>query len=321
MSTTASPGRAAALGRIPLFLLFVCLWNLLSGQPFPFAALAAERDYHHVVLLGDPHIPGKEYRQKVAVLERINTWDDVDLVVALGDLCADFGTQEEYDRVKGFFGILKKPFCPITGNHDYMYDDFKDSSGRYMVAYSGKKEMKLKRFMDIFNIPEVYYARQLGGYLLLFLSADETGSTNLAQMSGKQLYWLRNQLGQFRNLPTIIFFHAPLRGTLLKFNRYAETDSFVAQPEEEIREILRSNPQVFLWAAGHLHVSPTNESFRSDINVYEKRVTTIHTTDMNRQRIPTNSLYLYRDRVVVRTYDHYRATWIDHLDRRIDLPR
>lgn len=307
--------------QVMLFLTFIPLFSLPAGHPLRLAALAGDSGYHHVVLLGDPHIPGKEYGRKVAVLERINTWNDVDLVVALGDLCADFGTEEEYTRVKEFFGMLKKPFCPITGNHDYMYDDFKDGSGRYMLAYSGNKEKKLQRFRDTFGLPEVFYSRQLGGYLLLFLSADETGSRNLAQISEKQLQWLKTELGRLKDLPTIIFFHAPLRGTVLKFNRYAETDSFVAQPEERIREILRSNPQVFLWAAGHLHVPPENESFRSDINVYDKQVTTIHTTDMNRQRISTNSFHLHPDKVVVRTYDHHRGTWLDHLDRTIKPPR
>jgi len=50
---------------------------------------------------------------------------------------------------------------------------------------------------------------------------------------------------------------------------------------------------VFLWVAGHMHVSATNESYRSAINVFQDQVTTVHVTDMQREWIWTTSLLLF----------------------------
>ncbi|MFH1605221.1 MAG: hypothetical protein ABIH03_15105 [Pseudomonadota bacterium] len=139
-------------------------------------------------------------------------------------------------------------------------------------------------------------------------------------MSERQLEWLRSELQKERQSPAIVFFHAPLQGTLRNYNRNANTPNFVAQPAGTIHDILESNPQVFLWVSGHTHTSPREESFASAINVYEDRVTNIHNTDMNRKTIWTNSLFLYPDKVVVRTYNHQKAIWLPEFERTI-LPR
>ncbi|HOG16528.1 MAG TPA: hypothetical protein PLB96_04210 [Syntrophales bacterium] len=41
---------------------------------------------------------------------------------------------------------------------------------------------------------------------------------------------------------------------------------------------------------------------------------------MNRPVIWTNSLYLYRDSIVFRTFDHREKTWLKEMDRWISLP-
>ncbi len=63
-------------------------------------------------------------------------------------------------------------------------------------------------------LPAVYYSEQLGRYRLVFLAVDSLDSVVLAQMSQGQLQWLRQELAGHRQEPTIIFFHAPLSGTL-----------------------------------------------------------------------------------------------------------
>ena len=63
----------------------------------------------HIVVLGDPHLAGKHPQMKEEVLEHINQWKDVDMVVAMGDLCSKTGTVEEYTYVKTYFSKLKKP--------------------------------------------------------------------------------------------------------------------------------------------------------------------------------------------------------------------
>ncbi len=99
------------------------------------------------------------------------------------------------------------------------------------------------------------------------------------------------------------------------------TPNFVAQPVERIRELILAHPQIFLYVSGHMHVPATNESFASPVNLYEGRVTNIHNTDLQRKWPWTNVLYLYPDKVVVRTYDHMRKSWLSDLERAILPPR
>jgi len=68
-----------------------------------------------------------------------------------------------------------------------------------------------------------------------------------------------------------------------------------------------------------MHTSPKEESFASPINVYANRVTNIHNTDMNRETIWTNSLFLYPDKIVVKTYEHKTGAWLPDFERTISL--
>jgi hypothetical protein len=285
------------------------------------AACATDAGAVHVVVLGDPHLPGRHLASKRWVLQTINAWPDVALVVVMGDICEDRGTAEEYASAKQFFDALRPPAQFIAGNHDYIYEDLPSAEGHRVKGSPASRAAKLARFKEVFGLTEVYASRQMGPYLFLFLSTDDLLSPYLAQISSGQLDWLRDRLREAPTTPTVIFFHAPLRGTLLDYNDRANRDSFVAQPAGKLRELLLKNPQVFLWVAGHMHVSATNESFRAPVNVFEGRVTGIHVTDMERQQIWTTSLFFFSDRVVVRTYDHKAQAWMESLDRTVTPPR
>jgi 3',5'-cyclic-AMP phosphodiesterase len=302
-------------GLIPILVFFVFLTQLCIVDAF-----GGEKDYYHLVVLADPHLPGVEVHAKEKVIKTINSWDDVDAVAVLGDICHEFGVPAEYAYAKKFFSQLTKPTYFITGNHDYFYDDFRDSRGRLTRAFSANQEKKLNIFKETFSQPELYYSKTVWNYLLVFLSVDELGSSDLTRISEGQLDWLRSELTRHKSLPTIVFCHAPLKGTLQNYNKYANTPNFVVQPEGKIRELILQNPQVFLWVSGHTHTPPTNESYASEINLYEKQVTNIHTCDMNRGTIYTNSIYLYPDKVAVRTFNHKRGTWIHNLERTIIPP-
>ena len=85
--------------------------------------------------------------------------------------------------------------------------------------------------------------------------------------------------------------------------------------------LITANPQVFLWVSGHTHTPPTEESYASPINIYAGQVTNIHNTDMKRETIWTNSLFLYPDKVVVRTFNHQEKAWHPELERTILPPK
>jgi predicted MPP superfamily phosphohydrolase len=308
------PSRAGAILKYCVLVLFCFV------VPLSIAAWSAEpidKPYHHLLILGDPHLPGKYLEAKENVIRTINSWEDVDMVIAVGDICENIGTDEEYAAVKIFFEKLNKPLFPVAGNHDFIYSNDLSLQGKRARAAEASREAKLRKFRETFGLPSIYYSRKTGGYLLVFLSTD--GADHLGEISDEQMGWLHSELKKNKDTPTIIFFHAPLKGTLRDYNRNANTPDYVAQPHERIHEMLMQNPQVLLWVSGHTHTSPKEESFASPINVYAKQVTNIHNTDMNRETIWTNSLFLYPDKIVVKTYQHKPGAWLPDFERTISL--
>jgi Icc protein len=301
---------------LPVLLAF--LWIFCPGLHIGVAT-AAERPFG-IALIGDPHLPGKEIAAKENLLRTIDSWDDIDQVVVLGDICKETGTPAEYAFAKEFFSRLHKPLRLVAGNHDYIYNDATDSEGRKVKASPTVRRLKLARFAETFEMKEIYSSERVGNYLLVYLSTDDLNSDQLAKLSETQVKWLSELLSRNRNLPTILFFHAPLAGTLKTYNKDTNTPSFIAQPSIRLYDLIRENAQIFLWVSGHLHVPATNESYSSPVNVYEKQVTVIHNADLERKRPWTNILYLYPGKVIVRTYDHGQKSWRPDLERTILAP-
>lgn len=303
-------------------LKFIVL--ILFCMTFPLSAGIGHagtpnRTFHHLSVLTDLHLPAANIKAQEQVIRTLNSWNDLDMVISLGDLCRDRGTDDEYASVKAFFGHLNKPHYPVVGNHDYIYATSLSPDGKRVRAQPSEREAKLHKFTETFGLRTIYYSREVDRYLLVFLSTDHLAG-ELTEMSDLQLDWLRLELEKKNKKPTIIFFHAPLQGTLRNYSKTINSPSRVAQPSGIIRDILRGNPQVFLWVSGHTHTSPQEESFASGINIYENRVTNIHNTNTNRETIWTNSLFLHPDKVVVRTYDHNRGAWLPDFDRTLLPP-
>jgi len=310
----------------------------------PGGSAQAGADVVHIAVLSDLHLPGRILPQKERVVETLNAWPDLDMVVALGDICEDVGSVEEYAFAKQFLVKLKKPVLPVAGNHDYIYYDInpfapgeKIPKGKHVVAASASaRRAKLQRFKESFALPEVYYTKRVGPYQLVFLSTDHLYVSYRTAISEAQMDWLSGELAKNRGVPTIVFFHGPLEGTIGGEN-LVDNDPFnyMAQPSREIRRVLLENPQVFMWVAGHAHIAPTNANFNSPLALYERRVATIHCPGMSgssylserdkkgtrHETLWTNSLFLYPDKVVVKTFDHEKAEWMEALTREVRPPK
>lgn len=290
-----------------VFLLAAC--NLIrngdsTARPEPASGA------HHIVVLGDPHYPGKNPEMKNAVIASINEWPDVELVAVVGDLCDEVGRPAEYEAAGAFMGKLKKPKALIVGNHDYFYKNELAGGSDPDPADSATRAAKLDQFKLTFGMDSLYYSKPLGDYLLIFLSTDNLTSENFAEMSSAQLDWFRAELAKNRNTPTIVFFHAPLKGTLTLYDR----PKFFAQPDGAIEQILNENPQAFLWVSGHVHLSANRNEFQRGDKLYLERVHDVALSDMDRSTIWTTSLYLYPDRVVVRAWNHRKGLWENSKD-------
>ena len=276
---------------------------------------AAGTGYKHVVVLGDPHLPGTALGQKEVVRENINGWKGVDLVVAVGDITETRGTEDEYSAAKTYFAGFRKPLALIGGNHDYLYDHRLNRSNKKIKADPSVRAAKLAYFRNAFGMTASHYTKELGRYLLVFMTVDDLQANTLATISRNGYDWLSATLEGNRKKATIIFFHAPLEGTLVDYRRHGDSNDSFAQPAREISRILAANPQVFMWVSGHTHTPPDDPNFASGANLYEGRIMNIHNTDMKRKHIYTNSLFLYDNRVVIRTFDHYKGVWLDKLER------
>lgn len=306
---------ALTLSLIILQVLIVAVTLAGCGGPAP---AADDKSVYHLVVLGDPHLPGPNLAQKEAVLGTINTWDEVDMVIAVGDICEEYGTEAEYAAAAGFFSKLRKPLLPVAGNHDYIFATPDWPGGGYNTGSRAMQEAKLQTFRTTFGLASHFYSKEVGTYFLIFLSTDhERYATGLSE---PQLTWLDAELARHRQWPTIIVFHGPLVGTQHNFRRYINRPHAVAQPIEAIHALITANPQIFLWVSGHTHTPPTEASYAAAINVYANQVTNIHNTDMRGATLWTNSLWLYPDRVEVKTYNHRTNTWLLALDRTILPP-
>ena len=312
---TTKPARCPGRRRVLALLLSLVLVAALAACGKLTPSEVGGTDVHHLVVLGDPHLPGPNLAAKEKVIETINGWEDVEAVVAMGDLCEYYGTEVEYGQVRSFFSKLGKPLLPIAGNHDSFFETPVGSGGGYMPGSPASQQAKLQLFRETFNLQQHYYSKQMGRYLLLFLATDHLEmSTGISEM---QMDWLRSQLADHRRMPTLVFFHAPLMGTQANFKHYINKPHTVAQPEQEINALITANPQVFLWVSGHTHTPATEPSYAAPINRYANQVTNIHNADMKRETLWTNSLFLYPDRVEIRTFNHQEQRWLPELDRTV----
>jgi hypothetical protein len=116
--TSMRPARAEATPKYFILVLCCLIAPLVTGA---WAAEPIDKPYHHLLILGDPHLPGKYMQAKENVIRKINSWDDVDMVIAVGDICEDRGTDEEYAAVKIFFEKLNKPLR--LRRHDVIYSN------------------------------------------------------------------------------------------------------------------------------------------------------------------------------------------------------
>ena len=310
--------------------MFVVLLTVFCLFSCAFAE-AEKKEPYIITVLGDPHLPGNNLNAKEKLIGTLNTWNDTDLVVAVGDICASTGTPEEYRFAREYFSKLKRPLALINGNHDYI---FSKSNGSWhpQMATAMERSEKLNRFMQTFGMKELYYSKIIDNYHLLFLSLDSLDTKYYAELSEKQLQWFDWQLHQHKDKATIVFCHAPLWWKILTKIKPG-ISNFTIQPMDAVKAILKKHKQVFMWVAGHVHMGAENKYSRGFLNIFDRRIFNINNCDLNGRSILegikmdlvehnhlwTKNLELYSDKVVVKTYDH-NAKKVIH-QKSIEIPR
>ena len=294
---------------------------------------------YHVAVVADLHIPEEPNWKRPYqddVIDMFNTWEDLDLVVSVGDTVDKGGSAASQVEAKEFLDQLEAvPYRVIVGNHDYIYADSyikNPKTGHTTKQGPDGRIEKLEFFVENWGLEDVFWSERLGNYLLVFLSADGLYTNHYCECSPRQLEWLEKELGQNKDVPTIIFHHCPLKGSFIPRpfeigpTGMPVLDSYYAEPADEIREILLANEQVFMWVAGHLHKKPAKPDFASDINLWEDQVWVIHCPNLNSgEVIWTNHLILLSDPLVqaevrVMTYNHDEDSWLEEFERHIKVP-
>jgi predicted MPP superfamily phosphohydrolase len=300
---------------------------------------AAARDYQRIVVLSDLHYPSKtsekkadkrnaKKQRKEAAMKEIAQWPDVDLAAFTGDMVELSPSDKDIALVRGLIDTLPQPKAFVTGNHEMAYSPTRRrEDGRLLQGTQQEKEDNLKRFEKAFG--PLYYTKDLGRYLLVFLSVNRTDTRETTEYDAKELAWLRDTLAKNRHKPTLVFSHPPLRYTWYAPEREKwDKSRLYANPSETLDAILKENPQVLLWVSGHTHTPPDNPTFATAANYYKgldgtwnHAVLDIYNPTWDgKKTIWTNSLYLYKDHIQVRTYNHETHQWMTQFDRTVTVP-
>ncbi len=314
----ASPVAAAAIA-------------MAAVHPAQAAEAESAGEAHRIVVLSDVHYGTKSrdpeerrdrMARKRAAAAEISSWSDADLCVFTGDMVEKYATPAEYAMARDFALSIRRPKAFVAGNHEVVYGEIPGHGGIERRAGPVERLMHLHRFEKLFG--PLYYTRRLGGYLLVFLAPDTTDAAWVpdgdeepyaGELSGREVSWFESTLRANPDTPTIVFCHTPLEGSFFKGYSGNGERNFT-QPANTIRQILAANPQVMLWVSGHTHTSPRSASYSSPVNRQSgAAVVDIHNPSWEEGEIWTNSLFLYKDSVEVRTWSHKDHKWLDPLDR------
>ncbi len=297
MGATVDPGTAPALAIAP------------TPRPVPATPSFT------LAVMADMHICKENVDNCKLAVKAINGMRDVKGVAVLGDSVKDRATQTQFDLVVEVLAKLKAPKWVVAGNHDYLYADALKSNGDKQRGTKASKAAKLERLRKAFDGKALHFAKVRDGYLLVFLSVDALEGKSIVTYSKKALRFLRKTLEAHPKMPTIVLAHAPLMGSYKPAPDGGGLSPFQAtvQPAEEFADILRDNPQVFLWVAGHRHATPNTKSYLSHKKV--GRVSTVRTPNIKAKTAWFLTLELQPKAVVVRTYDAKNKRFLRKLDR------
>ncbi len=286
---------------------------------------AVKKKEYVMALIADAHISEETYEAKRKVIEMLDGWSDIDSVAILGDSCLARGTEKEYQLAKKFFENLKLQKYFITGNHEFYHKDSEHGAVKTAADLSVLRALKLERFKKAFDLPSLYYFRKFGNYLFIFLSVDSLDSKYLTTLSETQLKWFSQVLADNKDMPTVVLCHAPLSGTFTVSAKTKDVNNSVIQPADKIKVIIRQNPQIFMWVAGHKHIKAVSKDYASPLNLYENQVICLHNSSLYDKKAVKNNcwintLTLSENYVLVKTYDYKNQKWLYDLERKIFIP-
>jgi outer membrane protein assembly factor BamB/predicted phosphohydrolase len=165
---------------ILVHILCILLPGFISAGNFSFA------------LITDLHVgnPGNDEDLRLTIQD-INTLDDIDFVIASGDI-TEFGSLEELHTAKSILSRLNKPWYAIPGNHDSNWSE------------SGNND-----FLKIFGSETFSFGHK--GYLFAGMASGPNMRMGPGQIPRENLTWFMQLLAETdQSTPMIVVNHYPM---------------------------------------------------------------------------------------------------------------
>jgi len=187
------------------------------------------------ITIGDTHITSNtsndQYQRFTRAINYINSRNDVDFVVHLGDI-VDSGSDTSYTVARSIISKLKVPYYVLEGNH---------GSGSYFTKYFGKDE-HMEYFQDINGYQMIFPAYNSGEWSFDYSLAD-------------------------KNRPTLIFNHGqvqPKPGTTSCIDSWGSYYSYACDMKSEVDKFTK----LLGYYNGHVH-SGTRQIINGSLYVTE----------------------------------------------------
>lgn len=200
---------------------------------------------YKVAVLSDIHFGNAKLRDRqIQALKEVDRLLPAYLVL-LGDN-VETARPEHYDVAQELLKDVQTPILATTGNHE-------------IFPHHEPVDQCLAKFNEVYSVEQVYSHRVLPPYHFIFLGIEERDealphTTRDTGMSRKQLQWFKDRLAEHPELPTVVFSHAPLVGTV------ENSEYFHMAQSAELLAILDDSPNICLWLSGHTHLPDRHEA-------------------------------------------------------------
>lgn len=213
--------------------------------------------------LTDIHIDSSEISESgfISCLKKVDALlPKPDLILFGGDLVRDalIDSKELVEQHWERFQTILKEHCSIpyvhcVGNHDVC--GFESVETAKQLAF---KKMGLGR---------PYYAFSSGGWRFLVLDSTQPKADHTwyeAKLDEQQFLWLKTQLENFQQEPTLILSHIPilsaaafLDGENAKEGNWTVPGAWMHLDAKRLVELFSAYPQIKTCVSGHLHLHDT----------------------------------------------------------------
>lgn len=247
-------------------------------------------------------------------------------IMHIGDV-TDHGFPQEYEEMVRIVNKYKAKLPDITftlGNHD---------------VGLGHWESRLALYEAETGMPGPYHDHWIDGYHFIFLGTEQ-GLPSFCDLSGQQLQWLEQKLGEqgpggavadprvadeqtVVTHPVFLFLHQPLKDTVA--GSLEAQEWYGVTQDQQLRSILAKFPQTLLFT-GHTHweLEVDNTMFPGHgrtATMFNASSVAYLWTNEDKHKTGSQGYYVevYPDRVVVRGRDFMNAAWIDSAQYEVAL--